>query len=95
MTNQFIESSDQQKNNWASEILNKVMMEIKFEKIFPQLQDHRLGTSPLDDHLYKLVRVTIASFIKIKIHNKIKNMNINSSKNIRTNLSRSIIVQNE
>lgn len=91
----YFTASTFKKKNWGEIILNLIMREVNFDKLFPQLQDHRTEMAPGDDHIYRLIKIIAACYIKIKLHQKSKIINDSNSKNIRNRMSRLIIFQNE
>lgn len=71
------------------------MQNIKFESLFPILNDHQFDNEILDDHKYKLVKFIIKEYIKIKKYYTVKKYNSDKNDNLRQKLSRYIIFQNK
>lgn len=80
------------KKNWANFLTNKILRDINFNKLFPQLKQHQLEAG---DHVFRSVKVTIICYLKIKICHRNRLLNEKLSLNIRNKLSRLIIFQHD
>lgn len=77
--------------NVKEKLTMQVMRKLELSKLFPFLHEHMFDTEEDNNHIYKLTKTIIQSYLKIKLHQLARIRNETNLKLIRNKLSRIII----
>lgn len=81
-------------NNLKEKLTLEALLEINFDNLFPLLNTHMFETEIDNNHIYKLTKNIISSYLKIKLHQIARQRNEDNNVFVRNRLSRLIIFSN-